>query len=412
MILFNLRIEPVADKVRMCVDVAFEHQTSPGKTVYFQVNRADEGYLRLTYDAFLFSVFPVALVNNEPRIYVKGAVCPDALCNIQSMLLLFQKWYRHRIIPKIEYDDLVVQTAPEGASAGLFMSAGVDSVANFCRNIHQYPKYHPHRYKHAIFVYGMDLGDPNKPDAKDTYQLTTKALEGFLQAHDCKLVSIETNIRELCPNWRFYAAYHFGPLMAGIAHALSNRLSEFCIALDNQIQNYVPHGSHPWLNKYFCSSYLNSVGLFEAFTRLEKYRFIKNYPEAVPILRVCHKPPKGSQHVNCGRCEKCIRTKLELLVNDMLQSASFASQELTPELVDTISFSSILEFEYYDALIVALKNGGYSALSDVIARKRRASWPVVLKYKLMKFDQCYFQHRILKAKLKLTAFFPRGTAAR
>jgi hypothetical protein len=70
----------------------------------------------------------------------------------------------------------------------------------------------------------------------------------------------------------------------------------------------IPSGSHP-----FCLPMLGSRSFQVAddggeCRRPEKARLISKWPEAMDHLRVCFENP--ASHLNCCRCEKCIRTIL------------------------------------------------------------------------------------------------------
>ncbi|MFO6423505.1 hypothetical protein [Motilimonas sp. KMU-193] len=399
MLISQLEKTTDADFCQLTAKVQFEQQ-SKAYHVYFRVPLACQHHVRLCYEPFLFALLPIALVTQEQRLHIDGALCPDSLANATSMLKLYQLWYGHDTLPTLSALSYQV-LLPAPAKAALFLSGGVDSMANFCRSVQIYPAQHPRRFSHAFFVYGMDLGDPNKPAAHQTYQDTVTALTELVQQHGCDLVPVSTNVRQLYSHWRFYADYHFGPMMAGIAHALSADTREFTISLDNQIQNYIPRGSHPLLNKYFSSSFLTSQGLLEAYTRLEKYQFFQGFPDAVSRLRVCHNPPSG-QYTNCGKCEKCIRTKLELLACGYLEQAtSFEDSGVTAGQVEQIELSNILEIEFYQGIEQALALKQYDQLAKIIHNKLAKAWRLRLKHWLLQFDQRYLNQTILKTKIRL-----------
>ncbi len=404
MLISKLQLDQDAEHCQLSAFVQFEQQ-SKQDTVYFRVPVTHLGHIRLCYDAFLFALLPIALVSQEERIHIDGPLCPESLTNAISMLKLFQLWYHHKKLPVITALSYQVQI-PSPAKAALFISAGVDSLANYCRNVHIYPNNHPRRFAHAFFVYGMDLGDPNKPAAHHTYQKTVTSLTALLRDETCELVPVTTNVREMYGQWRFYADYHFGPLMAGIAHALSAKTSEFSISLDNQIQNYVPRGSHPLLNKYFSSSFLTSQSGMEAYTRLEKYQFFQYVPNVISQLRVCHSPPSHQQYTNCGKCEKCIRTKLELLISGYLDRAtSFEDASVTTQQVMTIKLNNVLEIEYYQAIADALWAQNQIPLANLIQQKLAKAWRLRFKHRLLEWDHRYFNQGILNTKLKLQTWF-------
>jgi hypothetical protein len=63
------------------------------------------------------------------------------------------------------------------------------------------------------------------------------------------------------------------------------------------------------------------------FSRLEKVRDLASWPTAIAALRVC--PTRLEDGANCGRCEKCLRTRLELLAAGIDETSAFGPS-LTP----------------------------------------------------------------------------------
>ena len=61
--------------------------------------------------------------------------------------------------------------------------------------------------------------------------------------------------------------------------------------------------------------------------RLEKVRDLANWPTALEALRVC--PARLEDGGNCGKCEKCLRTRLELLAAGVEQTSALGPS-LTP----------------------------------------------------------------------------------
>jgi hypothetical protein len=53
---------------------------------------------------------------------------------------------------------------------------------------------------------------------------------------------------------------------------------------------------------------------------------------ASELLRVCWRNPDGTY--NCGRCEKCVRTMVQLLAADALRQCSVFERGLVPEIVE------------------------------------------------------------------------------
>ncbi|MEI2745734.1 MAG: hypothetical protein V9G22_09965 [Ottowia sp.] len=117
-------------------------------------------------------------------------------------------------------------------------------------------------------------------------------------------------------------------------------------------------------------------------TKLER---VAAWPEGLAALQVCftHDPlPPGV--ANCGRCEKCLRTRLNLLVAGALDRATtFPRRGLEPEELAGYSPTSDPLGHFTAPLVEGLLRIGRPDLAAVLRRRlaharrkarRRASW--------------------------------------
>ncbi len=85
-----------------------------------------------------------------------------------------------------------------------------------------------------------------------------------------------------------------------------------------------PYGSHVALDHHLSSDQLQVMNAGSTMSRAEKLDMIAGMPEVQNNLRVCFKPlkfdPVSGGVVNCGNCEKCVRTMVGLLITDKLKS--------------------------------------------------------------------------------------------
>ena len=357
-------------KVRVSAHITYEECARQPLDIYFEVNSEHADYVSSNYESFLLAAFPAALYHKEKRIKIDGDLCSDLLMNIRAAMYLQKSWFGYQQdIPIIEVNGEIIHTI-QGSTreTGCFLSGGVDSMASLCRNVKLYPTGHSKRIRHAICVYGMDIGDPNKPKREDLFLHTLELLNGLTNKFGCKLVPVYTNVRLLELNWLFYEELHFGSVLASIAHYLSNRISHCYIALDNRVDYYPPHGSHPFLNKYFNSSLITCESTLDSYMRYEKYIFFKDIREALAALRVCHNLKDiDLQQVNCCRCEKCTRTKLELLGQGVLDLATtFPDKTILIEDVKKLKISKKYQTEFVYGLLKPLSDLGRTDLVKIL----------------------------------------------
>jgi hypothetical protein len=191
-----------------------------------------------------------------------------------------------------------------------------------------------------------------------------------------------------------------GAALAAIAHALAGRFTNFSIASTDAIpclrflndQYFKPYGTHPLLDQHFSSTELLIHHDGVELSRFDKTRLIADWDLALNNLRVCNQYKKyRHDKFNCGRCEKCLRTKLALLALGALDRAnSFADRDVSVDLVESAlrftpySHGEYTHTVYHWELLEPLAHAGRGDLAQVLRRKllsaqRQGRWPVWMR---------------------------------
>jgi hypothetical protein len=121
-------------------------------------------------------------------------------------------------------------------------------------------------------------------------------------------------------NWRAFSVNFFMDHALGIiaaAHCLNGITSGCVIAADAMYVDeckLAPLGNNHTTNPLLSSSGFEVVNYGGAYRRLQKMELVAQRPELLREIVVCHEKPVSG--VNCGRCEKCVRSGLELFVHN------------------------------------------------------------------------------------------------
>ncbi|GAA1729406.1 hypothetical protein [Microcella frigidaquae] len=181
---------------------------------------------------------------------------------------------------------------------GCFFSGGVDSYFSALQHLNE--------VSHLIFVHGFDIEIADEA-------LAAKAISEARSAAaelDRELIVVRTNVRALSePHVAWGDCYH-GAALAAVAHLLGNDLGRVIVPASYHVSDLFPWGSHPDLDPWWSSSRLTLVHHGEEFTRPQKVAAIATSPVAMAHLRVCWENQGG--RYNCGQCEKCVRTMINL----------------------------------------------------------------------------------------------------
>ena len=227
---------------------------------------------------------------------------------------------------------------PVGRRVASFMSGGVDALATLYQNRKDYPLDHPGSIKDGFIIHGIDVGGYEHRDRSiGHFQLTVDALSEIAEESHLNLVPLSTNFRFLVHDDNLFAQESHGAIFAGIAHMHSQSVTASLLASSNTVDEFMPWGSHPLLEPYYSSSDLQIRHDGTWMSRLDKLRLISNWKLAMRNLRTCFQPFRSPDVLNCGRCEKCIRTMVELLVLGKLEECdAFPYDDVTVAMIESL----------------------------------------------------------------------------
>lgn len=95
------------------------------------------------------------------------------------------------------------------------------------------------------------------------------------------------------------------------------------------------------------------------------------HPQALAVLRVCLTMdiPDGGA-INCGRCEKCLRTMLALVACDALaRTPTFPVRDVVPEMLASLELDVAPRAYQYRTLVEPLRQRGRDDLARAVASK-------------------------------------------
>ncbi len=252
-------------------------------------------------------------------------------------------------------------------------------------------------------VHGFDIGGTARSGSEEAaFGRALAALEEIAADAGVTLVPVRTNLRLMYDDVDFWMHYFHGAALASVGHSLGKRLSRLYIP-SSLLQSPVPWGSHPTLDPNYSSQVLEIRHEGLHLSRLEKVRRVADWSLALRNLRVCTLNPETS--LNCGRCEKCVRTMLELLAVGKLEEAtSFSTQQIDLESLEAISLHFSYEAVFYRELIGPLNDRGHHEIAEVLEAKlasleKRLRWEREEDWKgaVKRFDRRWLGSSLIKA---------------
>jgi hypothetical protein len=165
----------------------------------------------------------------------------------------------------------------------------------------------------------------------------------------------------------------FGGALAAVGHLLTHDVGQLIMSSDGLGCEDPEVGSRASTDLLHSSDGLRVVHYAALVTRLEKIRAIGAEPLVQRHLRVCWK--NVANQLNCGRCEKCVRTMIDLDACGLLgRYAGFDRGRGLVEAIDGLpSVDAIVALFYHEALSNGLSLAVAAAVRRLLERSRTST---------------------------------------
>lgn len=214
---------------------------------------------------------------------------------------IFSTWYPEFKKVPILAESVERSSNPGGpAGVGVFLSGGLDSSYTLLK--------HRGEVTHALFIHGCDI----PLDNTDYRDRTVLKLAETAAECGAQLIVIETDLLRFSNPLCHWGHHYHGSALAAMAMLLGGSLRKVYIASSTSYLRIVPWGSSVVTDPLWSSSRLQVVHDGAEAERIEKARKLMESPVALRNLRVCFEAPVDGY--NCGRCEKCFRTRVALRI--------------------------------------------------------------------------------------------------
>lgn len=290
-------------------------------------------------ESFLIATLFAAMAEGRD-VRIEGSVGHRLLANLEEFMIAWSRWkpkiYRRiRITP-----DEIRAEAPRtwSRTAVAAFSGGVDAS-------HAVWRHHSGEAGHAsrdivacALVHGFDIPLEQQKKFDTSVRLARESL-GEL---GIELVPLRSNLRQILTlDWHDL----HGAAIIGAMQLLKSKAGTAIIgSSDPYEQLLLPYGSNPITDPLLATGDMDVVHDGCGSDRTEKIAAIAGWSAGRENLRVCW---AGTQiDANCGRCEKCIRTRMNFLVNGLPPPVRLAPPGVPMDfrVIDSESESVLQEF--------------------------------------------------------------------
>ncbi|MFC1812468.1 hypothetical protein ACFL03_07225 [Thermodesulfobacteriota bacterium] len=281
------------------------------------------------------------------KLIVKGSVSERLLKNLPKIQETYLRRYPTLSPLNVEVDDVrpwnpkpdhlpaqaprnvVCKRGTKTGLVGTLFSGGVDSFYSVLKHLDE--------IRSLVFIHGFDISLNDQQLRKHVSESLRNAASKLRKP----LIEVETNIRQFSDRYVAWNPYHPQVLVA-VGIILSGCLSKLHIPsswsysdLEYMERLNIVINMDPATAPLFSTDRIEFAHDGCESTRIEKCKAIAENDVAMETLRVCWLNPGGAY--NCGRCEKCLRTMVNLRIAGALERCKTFNLSLNPKKVLAIA---------------------------------------------------------------------------
>ena len=273
-------------------------------------------------DPFLAALLPSAMATDR-TLEIAAPVSPRLLHATREIQAIYGRFDSGLSPVEVRAPLRNGPLAPKSRArnVGLFFSLGVDSFYSLLKNARDHPDDEA-TVSHLIAIHGIDVGHVAWDPAFPLTLLNQSAR--VARELGKELLPVATNVRRVTGPLAAWSMGH-GAGLASVALTLESMFRRVLIAGSNTYEELEPWGTHPLLDPLWATEQVSFVHDGCEADRTEKVCFIARSSLVLDTLRVC---PGYTPAYNCGRCRKCLRTMIDLMLADALERCATLPSEI------------------------------------------------------------------------------------
>ena len=273
--------------------------------------RVRPGGIARVAEPFVANALLPAMLRRETLVVDPALpISPRLLSSLDRVQEIFSTWNPR--LGRVETEARPADPPPSREGVGSFFSGGVDSLYTLAERGSE--------ITHLVHLHGFDYRRQNRSLAEEAEEENRR----YASAGGRELVTVESNYRELYEEHGIHTNLYHGAVLGSIAQVLG--FGRTFVPASFPWSQLVPWGSHPLTDPLWSTESVEVVHHGNEARRLDKVRRIAELPGALELLRVC---PTNTVY-SCGRCEKCLRTRVALRLLDLRSPRLSPLEDLAP----------------------------------------------------------------------------------
>jgi len=287
-----------------------------------------------------------------------------------------------------------------GSGVACFFSGGVDSFYSVLK--------HHDEVTHLIFVHGFDIPLTNGVLRTQASHMAREVARELGKP----LIEVETNLRSFSDTFIGWGAYQGGAL-ASVGLLFQHLFHKVLIPSSHSYADLFPWGSHPLLDPLWSTELTRIEHDGCEATRVEKVAYISRHETAMKWLRVCWGWNNKNNAYNCGHCEKCLRTMVNLRAAGALERCKTLPHNLDLRVVANMNLSDESDEAFARENLNALERLGTEpglalAVAEAMNKYRLGEFKTQLTLQVRAHVDKREWKRVMRGLLMLLRYHPRA----
>lgn len=328
---------------------------------------SDSDFCNKDMDAFALGLVFYAMERGK-ALRVRGNVSPSLLANLEEFQAAwaFRKGAVYKVVD-IKADSEVETSIAADRPALAAFSGGLDSCFTIQRHKNALCGRLKQDIQAGLFVQGFDI--PLQDEA--AFCRAAARAKATLASLGVPLITLSTNFKDLNIQWD-------DTHVLGLVSAMTLLKHRFAIGLIGSTLTYketqLNWGSNVITDHLLSSRSFAVVHDGAAFTRIDKFRAVADWPEAYNELRLCYSADRKDE--NCCRCWKCLVNILRMRALNLPLPPTFPHEVTDAQIAEINGLGEIGVISFESVRDAAGKfNAQGSWLTEIdrcIARNRKA----------------------------------------
>lgn len=360
------------------MDLDWEEAEHSLDRLYFEADGETADLFHPSPDPFVIACLPLAGWLGERRLIVEGAICTRLEKGLKALNEVYSRWFPNVQRVSMEPSEgFVARSPPPERHLASMLSGGVDGLASLRRNRLDYPLGHPNSIRACITLFGIGTYDVTEEGPSDdrlrTFESLLERLGKLAGEEHFDLLPVRTNVRRIAPDYRAWTKVGFGAGHIAAAQLFQGSFDRVLFSSDGDGPDPPPGAMHPLTNFGYSTGALTVQSDQDEMRRSEKVALLADWEAGRRWMQPCHHIEiPGEGKINCGSCEKCVRTMLVLIGLGRLDEVdAFRGMDVSPEKIRRIPIHNRRKLNHLLDSLPLLEEAGRDDLVKAIRRRAR-----------------------------------------